>query len=159
MSDGYPDVIPMIAYENGVAALEWLATAFGFSEHMRLLDDDGRPMGWAVEGRPGDVVGRTEGRQESTVEPVEGRPHEVSEAGFAEGGHHQEEGMVEQRKEETRRLNELSQRYADAQRQLEEKDRQIEELTAKLQNSSQLLLKISQELDGSLPPVTQPGKV
>ena len=31
-------VIPMIAYENGVAALEWLARAFGFQEKKRMLD-------------------------------------------------------------------------------------------------------------------------
>ena len=38
----YPDVIPMIAYEHGVAALEWLAHAFGFRERARLTDDTGR---------------------------------------------------------------------------------------------------------------------
>ena len=37
-----PSVIPMISYENGVAALEWLAGAFGFRETMRLLAPDGR---------------------------------------------------------------------------------------------------------------------
>ncbi len=29
MPDNYPDVIPMLAYADGVAALEWLARAFG----------------------------------------------------------------------------------------------------------------------------------
>ena len=33
--------IPMISYENGVAALEWLARAFGFKERTRLLGDNG----------------------------------------------------------------------------------------------------------------------
>jgi PhnB protein len=33
-------VIPMIAYENGVAALEWLTTAFGFTERARFMDGD-----------------------------------------------------------------------------------------------------------------------
>jgi uncharacterized glyoxalase superfamily protein PhnB len=42
VSDAYPDVIPMISYEDGVAALEWLARAFGFSERTRLLDGSGR---------------------------------------------------------------------------------------------------------------------
>jgi uncharacterized glyoxalase superfamily protein PhnB len=37
-----PDVIPMIAYENGVAALDWLAKAFGFRERARLTDKGGR---------------------------------------------------------------------------------------------------------------------
>lgn len=38
------DVIPMLAYENGIAALEWLKTAFGFEEEidMRMLDAYGR---------------------------------------------------------------------------------------------------------------------
>ena len=36
-----PDVIPMIAYEDGVAALAWLAHAFGFSESARMLGPNG----------------------------------------------------------------------------------------------------------------------
>lgn len=36
-----PSVIPMIAYEDGVGALEWLAKAFGFRESMRLTGPDG----------------------------------------------------------------------------------------------------------------------
>ena len=36
-----PRVIPMLAYEDGVAALEWLAQAFGFNETMRFLNPDG----------------------------------------------------------------------------------------------------------------------
>jgi uncharacterized glyoxalase superfamily protein PhnB len=32
-------VIPMIAYEDGVGALEWLARAFGFVERARLVRD------------------------------------------------------------------------------------------------------------------------
>jgi uncharacterized glyoxalase superfamily protein PhnB len=42
MSTTGPSVIPMISYENGVAALEWLATAFGFIERARLTSSDGR---------------------------------------------------------------------------------------------------------------------
>jgi uncharacterized glyoxalase superfamily protein PhnB len=34
-------VVPMLAYENGVAALEWLARAFGFHEEMRMTAPDG----------------------------------------------------------------------------------------------------------------------
>jgi uncharacterized glyoxalase superfamily protein PhnB len=30
--DGMPQVIQMIAYEDAAAALDWLATAFGFRE-------------------------------------------------------------------------------------------------------------------------------
>jgi uncharacterized glyoxalase superfamily protein PhnB len=37
-----PSVIPMISYEEGIAALEWLANAFGFRETARLVGPDGR---------------------------------------------------------------------------------------------------------------------
>ena len=42
MSDTYPAVIPMLAYENGPAAMDWLARAFGFRERTRMLGQDGR---------------------------------------------------------------------------------------------------------------------
>lgn len=43
MSDRrYPGVIPMIAYENGPAAMDWLARAFGFQERARMLGEGGR---------------------------------------------------------------------------------------------------------------------
>jgi uncharacterized glyoxalase superfamily protein PhnB len=41
MSD-YPTVIPMIAYQDGPAAMDWLTLAFGFVERARMLDGDGR---------------------------------------------------------------------------------------------------------------------
>ena len=37
-----PSVIPMISYEDGIAALDWLATAFGFREETRMRGEDGR---------------------------------------------------------------------------------------------------------------------
>jgi PhnB protein len=37
-----PGVIPMISYEDGIAALDWLHRAFGFRETARLADPDGR---------------------------------------------------------------------------------------------------------------------
>ena len=37
-----PAVVPMLSYENGVAALEWLHRAFGFREIARYIDPDGR---------------------------------------------------------------------------------------------------------------------
>ena len=42
MANEYPDVIPMIAYEDGPKAMDWLASAFGFTERARILDKDGR---------------------------------------------------------------------------------------------------------------------
>ena len=38
----YPDVIPMIAYEDGPKAMDWLSSAFGFTERARMLGKDGR---------------------------------------------------------------------------------------------------------------------
>jgi len=37
-----PSVVPMISYEDGIAALEWLVNAFGFRETARLAGPDGR---------------------------------------------------------------------------------------------------------------------
>jgi uncharacterized glyoxalase superfamily protein PhnB len=37
-----PRVIPMLSYEDCGAAADWLADAFGFREHERYADDDGR---------------------------------------------------------------------------------------------------------------------
>ncbi|HLL64143.1 MAG TPA: VOC family protein [Micromonosporaceae bacterium] len=34
-------VVPMISYEDGPAAMDWLAKAFGFTERTRWLGDDG----------------------------------------------------------------------------------------------------------------------
>src|SRR5467141_5164787 len=42
MAGNYPDVIPMIAYEDGPKAMDWLSSAFGFKERARMLDRDGR---------------------------------------------------------------------------------------------------------------------
>ena len=40
--DELPQIIPMLAYEDGPGALDWLARAFGFRERARMLDDEGR---------------------------------------------------------------------------------------------------------------------
>ena len=37
-----PSVIPMISYEDGIRALEWLASAFGFRKTACLTTPDGR---------------------------------------------------------------------------------------------------------------------
>lgn len=44
LPQGMPRIIPMIAYEDVAAALDWLATAFGFRERdgTRFTSDDGR---------------------------------------------------------------------------------------------------------------------
>ena len=42
MTDEYPAVIPMVAYEEGGAAMDWLARAFGFRERARMVGENGR---------------------------------------------------------------------------------------------------------------------
>ena len=41
MPDESADVVPMMAYRDGAAAMDWLGAAFGFREKARWLDDDG----------------------------------------------------------------------------------------------------------------------
>ena len=36
-----PDAVPMLAYEDGFAALDWLTRAFGFRERTRMTAPDG----------------------------------------------------------------------------------------------------------------------
>jgi uncharacterized glyoxalase superfamily protein PhnB len=38
---GMPRIVPMLAYEDAAAALDWLAGAFGFRERTRLTEEDG----------------------------------------------------------------------------------------------------------------------
>jgi PhnB protein len=52
----YPDVIPMIAYENGVAAMEWLARAFGFRERARMVGEDGTLAHGEMEAGDGVIM-------------------------------------------------------------------------------------------------------
>jgi len=42
MSHASQNVIPMLSYEDGVAAMKWLAKAFGFQERTRMIGPDGR---------------------------------------------------------------------------------------------------------------------
>jgi uncharacterized glyoxalase superfamily protein PhnB len=48
-------ITPMIAYEDGAAAVDWLVQAFGFREVMRMTDEDGR-VGHAELELGGGVV-------------------------------------------------------------------------------------------------------
>jgi uncharacterized glyoxalase superfamily protein PhnB len=56
MSTEYPTVIPMIAYEDGIAALEWLAKAFGFRERARWVDAEGRLSHGEMEAGDGLIM-------------------------------------------------------------------------------------------------------
>jgi len=42
MAEWVPQVVPMLAYEDGPAAMDWLAKAFGFVEVVRMVGPDGR---------------------------------------------------------------------------------------------------------------------
>jgi len=52
----YPAVIPMIAYENGPAAMDWLARAFGFRERARMTTPDGRLSHGEMEAGDGLIM-------------------------------------------------------------------------------------------------------
>ncbi len=52
----YPDVVPMIAYEDGPAAMDWLAKAFGFRERARMLGQDGRLSHGEMETGSGVIM-------------------------------------------------------------------------------------------------------
>ena len=52
----YPDVIPMIAYQEGASALEWLADAFGFKERARMTAPDGRLTHGEMEAGDGLIM-------------------------------------------------------------------------------------------------------
>jgi uncharacterized glyoxalase superfamily protein PhnB len=52
-----PTVVPMLAYENANAAIEFLTTAFGFTERFRFTDDDGRITHAELAHGDGDDAG------------------------------------------------------------------------------------------------------
>jgi uncharacterized glyoxalase superfamily protein PhnB len=50
------DVIPMISYEDGLAALDWLARAFGFKERARMVGPDGQLAHGEMEAGDGVIM-------------------------------------------------------------------------------------------------------
>jgi PhnB protein len=56
MPDLGPGVIPMIAYEDGSAALDWLGRAFGFRERTRMVGPDGRLAHGEMEAGDGLIM-------------------------------------------------------------------------------------------------------
>ena len=51
-----PAVIPMISYEDGIAALEWLRRAFGFRETARLTTPEGKLSHGEMEAGNGLIM-------------------------------------------------------------------------------------------------------
>lgn len=56
MEPSYPDVIPMLAYEDGPRAMDWLARAFGFHERTRMTTPDGRLSHGEMEAGHGLIM-------------------------------------------------------------------------------------------------------
>ncbi len=56
MSDEYPAVIPMVAYEDGAAAMDWLTRAFGFRERARMIGENGRLSHGEMEAGEGMIM-------------------------------------------------------------------------------------------------------
>jgi uncharacterized glyoxalase superfamily protein PhnB len=54
--DSSPSVVPMLSYEDGIAALEWLARAFGFREITRLMGPNGRLAHGEMEAGSGLIM-------------------------------------------------------------------------------------------------------
>ncbi len=52
----YPAVIPMIAYEEGPKAMDWLSTAFGFKERVRMVTPEGRLSHGEMEAGDGVIM-------------------------------------------------------------------------------------------------------
>ncbi len=52
----YPAVIPMIAYEDGPKAMDWLSNAFGFKERMRMVTPEGRLSHGEMEAGDGLIM-------------------------------------------------------------------------------------------------------
>jgi len=46
----------MIAYENGAAAMDWLARVFGFREQLRMMDNEGRLAHGEMETEHGLIM-------------------------------------------------------------------------------------------------------
>lgn len=56
MSDRAPDVIPMLAYEDGFAALDWLSRVFGFRERARMAGSMGQLAHGEMEAGGGLIM-------------------------------------------------------------------------------------------------------
>jgi uncharacterized glyoxalase superfamily protein PhnB len=56
MTKETPAVIPMLDYEDGFAALDWLAKAFGFREVTRMAGPDGRLAHGEMEAGAGLIM-------------------------------------------------------------------------------------------------------
>jgi uncharacterized glyoxalase superfamily protein PhnB len=56
MPEHHPSVIPMLSYEDGLAAIDWLVAVFGFIERTRMIDQTGRLSHGELEAGDGMVM-------------------------------------------------------------------------------------------------------
>lgn len=56
-----PSVIPMLSYEDGPAAMDWLAGAFGFRERTRMVSPEGTLAHGEMEAGGGVIMLATPG--------------------------------------------------------------------------------------------------
>ena len=56
MADDNAQIIPMLAYENGTEAMAWLCKAFGFTEKMKMLDENGKLVHGELEFGSGRIM-------------------------------------------------------------------------------------------------------
>jgi PhnB protein len=54
--EGYPSVMPYLLYEDSDAALEFLVTAFGFTERLHMTDDGGHVNHAEVQMKDGVIM-------------------------------------------------------------------------------------------------------
>jgi PhnB protein len=56
MSNNNAQIVPMLAYEDGIAAIEWLCKSFGFSEKNRILDETGKLIHGEIAFGNGTII-------------------------------------------------------------------------------------------------------
>jgi uncharacterized glyoxalase superfamily protein PhnB len=75
--EGYPRVMPYLLYEDSDAALEFLVSAFGFKEKVRMTDDDGRVNHAEVEVGDGVIMLGTPGEDFKNPNSLGGRTQSI----------------------------------------------------------------------------------
>ena len=56
MVENSGQIVPMLAYENGTEAMDWLCKAFGFTEKIKMLDENGKLMHGELEFGKGRIM-------------------------------------------------------------------------------------------------------
>jgi PhnB protein len=77
-----PTIVPYLAYEDGVRALEWLVDVFGFEERTRYVDETGRLLHGEV--LVGDGVVMLASPTPAYESPARHRDHCASAARWSE---------------------------------------------------------------------------